>query len=547
MPAAPPPPGLFTSATGTGTSFSSTMILWITRAIRSAPPPTANGTTNSTSLVGFQPCASAAAGSAASTNSLARKRIEFSSSGERRCCRAHYTRAHGHAGRGRLAGRPARHESHRRGVRPAGKRVPRPGERARGGPLPPLCFEKLSLGAPYAGGARDEGPGEGGAGLLCGTGHVRERLGVHRRRDPLSARTLREGQTRLHRPGDGAGAVGRDRKPHRQQRVVRDHPHAEPRVRRPRAAPARRPLPARTEKGNRLAQRTHLPHGEQRRVPGGLRHRAGQVRGGGERAVPHPRLAGAAHAQAPLAVRARLHRGGRAALHHARALRRGVLLSLQMQPAPAGRLPQPVALDAARVRAAGRGEDGRHGSDQGALLPQHEADQSHADRAKRAVAGLFFGLALLTATPCWATSDLLDGVLAPGEAGVGFTWRFEPSPYRGSDRDADLMPQFRYDSRYFFLHSDRIGLKLENEGARYELFLRRRLEGFATDHVPESMLGMEKRAGGDDLGIALRHRLGAGAVYGEVMRNVSDESEGTELRLGYRYEGGWSGALRWRP
>ena len=138
-------------------------------------------------------------------------------------------------------------------------------------------------------------------------------------------------------------------------------------------------------------------------------------------------------------------------------------------------------------------------------------------------------------------------MLAPGETGVGFTWRFEPSPYRGSDRDADLMPQFRYDSQYFFLHSDRIGLKLEREGTRMELFLRRRLEGFATDHVPESMLGMEKRSGGDDLGIALRHRLGAGAVYGEAMRNVSEESEGTELRLGYRYEGWWTGALRWRP
>jgi hypothetical protein len=43
-----------TSATGTGTSFSSVMILWMIRAIRSAPPPTAKGMTNSTSRVGFQ-------------------------------------------------------------------------------------------------------------------------------------------------------------------------------------------------------------------------------------------------------------------------------------------------------------------------------------------------------------------------------------------------------------------------------------------------------------------------------------------------------------
>ena len=139
-------------------------------------------------------------------------------------------------------------------------------------------------------------------------------------------------------------------------------------------------------------------------------------------------------------------------------------------------------------------------------------------------------------------------MLAPGESGVGFTWTSAPtSPYRGYDRDTDLMPQFRYDSQYFYLQSDRIGLKLENAQTRYELFLRRRLEGFATDRVPESMVGMEKRSAGDDLGIAVRYRLGAGFLYGEAMQNVSDESEGTEIRLGYRYERWWTGRLRWRP
>jgi MipA family protein len=148
----------------------------------------------------------------------------------------------------------------------------------------------------------------------------------------------------------------------------------------------------------------------------------------------------------------------------------------------------------------------------------------------------------------FATSDPLDGVLAPGEAGVGFTWTFAPtSPYSGYDRDSDLLPQFRYDSRYFYLQSDRIGLKLDTEAVRYELFLRRRLEGFATDRTPESMVGMEKRSLGSDLGVGMRLRLGAGFLYGEAMRNVSDESEGTELRLGYRYERWWSGRLRWRP
>jgi outer membrane protein len=137
-------------------------------------------------------------------------------------------------------------------------------------------------------------------------------------------------------------------------------------------------------------------------------------------------------------------------------------------------------------------------------------------------------------------------VLAPGESGAGLTFRFEPLPYR-SDRDSDLTPQAIYDSTFFTLRSDRIGLKLEGDGTRYELFLKRRTEGFASNHVPEGMEGMAKRAGGDDLGIAGRWRLGAGAVYAEAMRNVSEESDGFEARLGYRYEGWWSGRFRWRP
>ena len=90
-------------------------------------------------------------------------------------------------------------------------------------------------------------------------------------------------------------------------------------------------------------------------------------------------------------------------------------------------------------------------------------------------------------------------MLAPGEAGVGFTWTSAPtSPYGGYGRDTDLMPLFRYDSRFFYLQSDRIGLKLETEQVRYEAFLRRRLEGFSFDNIPESMTGMATRSAGTD-------------------------------------------------
>ena len=139
-------------------------------------------------------------------------------------------------------------------------------------------------------------------------------------------------------------------------------------------------------------------------------------------------------------------------------------------------------------------------------------------------------------------------MLAPGEVGAGFAWRLEaPSPYRGYDRDSDLLPYFSYESRTVHLQSHRLALKLENPGARYELFLRRRLEGFASDRTPESMVGLGKRSSGADLGVAVRYRVGEGFAYGEAMQDVSDESDGQEVRFGYRYERWWSGRFRWRP
>jgi MipA family protein len=209
-----------------------------------------------------------------------------------------------------------------------------------------------------------------------------------------------------------------------------------------------------------------------------------------------------------------------------------------------------VALDAAGVCAARRGEDRRHEADQGALLPQHEAHQSHADRAQRTAAGLSLALAFFS-PGVQATSDPLDGVTAPGESAIGFAYRFSPiSPYEGAKHKTDLLPYFLYDSRHFYLQADRIGLKLmDSETMRAEVFLRRRLEGFASDSFPESMVGQTQRFAGDDLGIAGRIKLGAGTAYGEIMTNVSDESDGSEVRLGYRYDAWWSetSRFRWRP
>jgi outer membrane protein len=105
------------------------------------------------------------------------------------------------------------------------------------------------------------------------------------------------------------------------------------------------------------------------------------------------------------------------------------------------------------------------------------------------------------------------------------------------------LPVLVFDSEHFYLGSYRAGLKL----GPGEIFVKRRFEGFPSDRVPEAMIGTQKRSPGADIGIALSHRLGAGTAYGELMTDASDTSDGTELRLGYRYERWWSGNFRWRP
>jgi outer membrane protein len=138
-------------------------------------------------------------------------------------------------------------------------------------------------------------------------------------------------------------------------------------------------------------------------------------------------------------------------------------------------------------------------------------------------------------------------VLPPGDAGLGLSWRFERSPYRGSDRRYDFLPLVVYDSRYFYLHSYRGGLKLEREGWRTELFVQRRFEGFASDDVPTSMVGMARRKFGTDVGVGAQLAVGSGKAYAEYLRDAGDASEGSEVRLGYRYERWWQGRLRIRP
>jgi len=153
----------------------------------------------------------------------------------------------------------------------------------------------------------------------------------------------------------------------------------------------------------------------------------------------------------------------------------------------------------------------------------------------------------LVACVAAASSDPLIGLLPPGDAGVGLSVRYAPSPYRGGGQSTDFLPEIVYDSEYFYLQSYRAGLKLERDGWRSELFIKRRFEGFASNQVPESMTGMQKRSIGADAGISTQHAWGNGTAYAELLTDASDNSQGSELRVGYRYEAWWSGRLRWRP
>ena len=140
-------------------------------------------------------------------------------------------------------------------------------------------------------------------------------------------------RSRLHRPRHRARAVGQGHEHDRQQRVVRDHPHVQlapstlsarrratiiPRRCGPRST---RSTPASTRPSTTASI---APASRPRRTPTRRPFRP----------VRDARLARSAAGASALPVRRAADRGGLAALHHARPLRRGLLRPLQVQPPP---------------------------------------------------------------------------------------------------------------------------------------------------------------------------------------------------------------------
>ncbi|MEO6015668.1 MAG: MipA/OmpV family protein [Polaromonas sp.] len=163
-----------------------------------------------------------------------------------------------------------------------------------------------------------------------------------------------------------------------------------------------------------------------------------------------------------------------------------------------------------------------------------------------------------TALPAHAiggTEPLVDILNAPGSAGLGFATRIETSPYVGGGTRFDLMPLYLYEGERLFLHANRLGVKLINQGdrikegygQRLDLFVEQRLEGHPIgDKLPPSLAGMAPRDSGLDVGLSYKYRQPWGTVQAELARDVGGTSNGSEARFGYSYD--WrSGAFLLRP
>jgi outer membrane protein len=95
---------------------------------------------------------------------------------------------------------------------------------------------------------------------------------------------------------------------------------------------------------------------------------------------------------------------------------------------------------------------------------------------------------------------------------------------------------YMYEGDLVFLRSNSVGLKLgPSRERRIELFLRHRFEGSPTDDIPASLVGMARREAGIDAGIGGAWGGGWGIAYAELLQDASTASEGSELRLGYKY------------
>ena len=115
-------------------------------------------------------------------------------------------------------------------------------------------------------------------------------------------------------------------------------------------------------------------------------------------------------------------------------------------------------------------------------------------------------------------------------------WRIERSPYRDAGTRHDFTPLYIYEGEHFYLRSPSVGLKFgASEERRVEIFFRHRFEGHPLDDIPQSLAGMAPREQGIDGGVSGQLGGAWGLAFAELLRDVSQASGGSELRVGYKY------------
>jgi outer membrane protein len=131
-----------------------------------------------------------------------------------------------------------------------------------------------------------------------------------------------------------------------------------------------------------------------------------------------------------------------------------------------------------------------------------------------------------------AYGDRFDAALQMGGAGSGGAVRAERSPYLGGGVRYDYLPVNVYAGEHAYLHSDRVGLKLDLDAEqRVDVFLAHRYEGTPLSRPPAALAGMAPREQGTDLGFGYRQRMAWGTLGVEFLHNVDDASRGSEVRL----------------
>jgi outer membrane protein len=145
------------------------------------------------------------------------------------------------------------------------------------------------------------------------------------------------------------------------------------------------------------------------------------------------------------------------------------------------------------------------------------------------------------------TEPLFDTLELTGDAGLGIAFRSFTSPYDGVGQVNDMLPLWIYEGKLFYLHGYRAGFRVPaSQSFKFDVFIAHRFEGFPYEETPASLEGMEQRNPGVDGGIGVRYSGAAGNFAAELRQDISVESNGAELSLGYDFKFR-SGPFLWRP